>query len=102
MSHTHGITNTQSQHAALDAADRTANAKSTTLSTAATTTASSPSAQTSASTTNLSGAGTLLATANANDVRGDKVAALKSAIDSGTYNVPASAVADKLITHLLE
>jgi negative regulator of flagellin synthesis FlgM len=35
------------------------------------------------------------------DVRTDKVAALQAAIASGTYNVPASAVADKLIQSML-
>ena len=35
------------------------------------------------------------------DVRTEKVAQLRAAIASGTYNVPASAVADKLVSHLL-
>jgi flagellar biosynthesis anti-sigma factor FlgM len=53
--------------------------------------------------TSLSRLGNLLATAasSANDVRTDKVAALKSAIDSGSYSVPASDVADKLINTML-
>jgi flagellar biosynthesis anti-sigma factor FlgM len=98
MSHSHGITNNQTLHAALTATDRTAALKSSTTSSSAVATSI---VQSSASTTNLSGAGTLLATADTDDVRADKVAALKSAIDSGTYNVPVSAVADKLIDHLL-
>ena len=50
-----------------------------------------------------SGIGSKLAAsaAGTDDVRTDKVAALKSAIDSGTYHVPASAVADKIISSLL-
>jgi negative regulator of flagellin synthesis FlgM len=36
------------------------------------------------------------------DVRGDKVAALQQAISSGTYNVASSAVADKLMSALLQ
>ncbi len=35
--------------------------------------------------------------AGAADVRYEKVASIKAAIDSGTYSVPAAAVADKLI-----
>ncbi len=35
------------------------------------------------------------------DVRLEKVASIQSAIQSGTYQVPASAVAQKLITSLL-
>ena len=100
MSHTHGITNTQLLQTTLTATDRTTAAKNAAVASDAANEAST--AQGSASTTNLSGAGTLLAAANAGDVRTDKVAALKSAIDSGTYKVPAAAVAGKLITHLLE
>ena len=52
--------------------------------------------------TNLSSAGGLVAQlASSPDVRADKVASLQAAIASGGYKVPASAVADKLITHLL-
>jgi flagellar biosynthesis anti-sigma factor FlgM len=51
----------------------------------------------------LSQVGSQLATsaATASDVRTDKVAALKAAIDSGSYNVPAADVADKLIGNML-
>lgn len=50
----------------------------------------------------VSSAGGLVAQiANSSDVRTEKVAQLQAAIASGTYNVPASAVADKLIQHLL-
>ena len=37
------------------------------------------------------------AVANVPDVRKDKVAEVKAAIANGTYNVPMSAVADKLL-----
>jgi negative regulator of flagellin synthesis FlgM len=99
MSHTHGIANNQLLQATLTATDRTAAVKNTTVSDPLTRTSA---AQSSASTTTLSGTGTLLAASDTDDVRTDKVAALKSAIDSGTYNVPAGAVADKLINSLLE
>ena len=50
----------------------------------------------------LSTASTAAAQASAgSDVRADKVAALKLAIAAGSYNVPAGAVAEKLINHLL-
>jgi flagellar biosynthesis anti-sigma factor FlgM len=54
-------------------------------------------------TATLSGAGSMLAASasNTSDVRMDKVAALKSAIDSGTYHVSADKVADKLIDNML-
>lgn len=35
------------------------------------------------------------------DVRYEKVAPIKAAIDAGTYNIPAAAVADRLIGSLL-
>jgi negative regulator of flagellin synthesis FlgM len=46
-------------------------------------------------------AGVLAQSVNGDDVRSEKVAALQAAIASGTYNVPASAVADKLIESML-
>jgi negative regulator of flagellin synthesis FlgM len=46
-------------------------------------------------------AGVLAQALNGDDVRADKVASLQSAIASGTYNVPASAVAHKLIESML-
>ena len=50
----------------------------------------------------VSSAGGLAAQLSAGpDVRPEKVAQLQAAIASGTYNVPASAVADKLVAHLL-
>jgi negative regulator of flagellin synthesis FlgM len=51
-----------------------------------------------------SGAGNVLAVASANpdDVRADRVASLKAAVDSGNYHVSAGAVADKLLNSMLE
>ena len=47
-------------------------------------------------------AGALAAqTLDTSDVRLTKVAELRQAIGSGTYNVPASAVADKIVDSLL-
>jgi len=42
------------------------------------------------------------ALSESDDVRTDKVAALQQSIAAGTYNVPASAVADKIISALLQ
>jgi flagellar biosynthesis anti-sigma factor FlgM len=39
--------------------------------------------------------------ANGDGVRADKVAAIQSALAQGTYNVPASAVASKLVESML-
>ena len=51
----------------------------------------------------VSSAGGLVAQlANSSDVRTERVAQLQAAIASGTYNVPASTVADKLVSHLLK
>lgn len=41
------------------------------------------------------------ATAPDSDVRMDKVASVQQALASGTYNVPASEVAGKMIDHML-
>ena len=49
----------------------------------------------------LSAAGGLAAQAARSDVRLAKVAQLQQAIASGTYNVPASAVADKMVEGML-
>ncbi len=52
---------------------------------------------------NVSSTGGLVAQAlSTPDVRLDKVAALQSAIASGTYQVPASAVAGKIVDSLLK
>jgi flagellar biosynthesis anti-sigma factor FlgM len=53
--------------------------------------------------TNVSAAAGLVATAlNTSDVRQDKVTALQTAIANGSYNVPASAVAGKIVDSLLK
>lgn len=39
--------------------------------------------------------------ASSSDVRMDKVQSIKSALDAGTYNVDPSAVATKVIDHML-
>ncbi len=39
--------------------------------------------------------------ASASDVRLEKVASVKSALEAGTYNVPASAVAGKVVDSML-
>jgi len=50
----------------------------------------------------LSGAGTEVAlSAAASDVRMDKVSAVQAAIAEGSYNVPASAVAGKVVDAML-
>jgi negative regulator of flagellin synthesis FlgM len=50
----------------------------------------------------LSSAGSQVsATASGDGVRMDKVAAIQSALASGTYNVPASAVASKVMDSML-
>ena len=51
----------------------------------------------------LSNAGSEVSQAAAgSDVRTDKVAAVRAALAAGTYNVPASAVAGKVIDAMLE
>ena len=99
MSKTSGV-NTQVQHANVGATDRTGQAKNVAKQAAV---ADAGKTNKASITSTLSGIGSKLAAtaANTDDVRTDKVAALKSAIDSGKYNVPASAVADKIISSLL-
>ncbi len=65
------------------------------------TSAASPSALSSDSAT-LSGAGSEVAlTAADSDVRPEKVASIQSALESGTYNVSATAVASKMVDSML-
>jgi len=54
--------------------------------------------------TSLSAAGGLAASqsTDTSDVRMDRVTELQQAIAGGTYNVPASAVADKMVESLLK
>ena len=66
-----------------------------------TTTTASPSALTSDRAT-FSNAGSEVAlTAADSDVRPDKVASIQSTLAAGTYNVPASAVASKMVDAML-
>jgi flagellar biosynthesis anti-sigma factor FlgM len=46
-------------------------------------------------------AGQLAQSAAGSDVRLDKVSSIQQAIQAGTYNVPASAVAQKVLTSML-
>jgi flagellar biosynthesis anti-sigma factor FlgM len=79
---------------------RATDAAKTTSAQVASTTAQS--ANRSTDQTSVSSAGGLVAQmVNSSDVRTEKVAQLQATIASGSYNVPASAVADKLVDHLL-
>jgi flagellar biosynthesis anti-sigma factor FlgM len=50
----------------------------------------------------ISSASGLLSTAlNSSDVRTAKVAALQASINAGTYNIPASSVAEKMLSSIL-
>ncbi len=98
MSHTNAIGNSQVLQSLLGQSDRVQSAKKDSVQLQA---ATSPTAQ--ATTTQLSSAGSALAqvASTTDDVRTEKVGAIQQAIAAGTYSVPASAVADKLIQHLL-
>ncbi len=95
MSHTNAIGNSQVLQSLLGQSDRVSTARKDTVQLQP----AAPQADSAA----LSSAGSTLALAAAStdDVRTDKVAAVQQAIAAGTYAVPASAVADKLIQHLL-
>lgn len=101
MSQTNGIGNSQLSSSLIDRADRAHMEKQTKASAA-------PSSNRIAKqdVANLSGAGSVLATAtaaaNTDDVRTERVAAVKAAVDAGTYNVSSTAVADKLLDSMLE
>jgi len=60
-----------------------------------------PSALSSDSATFSSAGNQVLASASDSDVRMDKVASIQSAIASGTYNIPASAVASKMVDAMM-
>lgn len=100
MTQTNGISNANILNTALGATQRADTARTAVIRAAASETAA---VQNGSSTTRFSDLGSVLAAAapDTSDVRADKVAALKSAIESGSYKVSASAVADKLISELL-
>lgn len=83
--------------------------ESTSVNSAAATKAGSSSSVTISSTTNSGGldqasfsaGGLAVQSTDMSDVRTTKVAELRQAIASGTYNVSASAVADKMVEGLL-
>jgi negative regulator of flagellin synthesis FlgM len=68
---------------------------------ASTTTGSHTSDPTSDQATISSASGVLSTALNGSDVRTAKVAALQASINAGTYNVPASSVADKMLNSIL-
>jgi flagellar biosynthesis anti-sigma factor FlgM len=74
-------------------------------STASAQTKSTPASSTSALNSDratVSSAGSEVANAlNDSDVRTDKVAAVQASLSAGTYNVPASAVASKLVDAMM-
>jgi flagellar biosynthesis anti-sigma factor FlgM len=68
---------------------------------AAPSTAISTGSQGSDQATISSASGVLSTALNSSDVRTAKVAALQASINAGTYNVPASSVADKMLSSIL-
>ena len=104
MSGMDGINSLQKMLGALQVSE-TSNVGSTAAATAAKTQGSIASSLGSGSldSASLSAAGGLAAqSTDMSDVRMTKVAELRQAIASGSYNVPASAVADKMVEGLLK
>jgi negative regulator of flagellin synthesis FlgM len=79
------------------AAAAIAQTKSSSASNPACSSAAGPAEKTSLSST----AGLLSVSASKDDARTDVVAQLRAAIQSGSYSVPTSAVADKLLSSML-
>ncbi len=99
MANTTGIGGSPLLHTLFQQSDRVSNARTTSdpVATKALSTAAGDK-------TALSSAGGVLANASvqdSDDVRTAKVAQISASIANGTYQVPAGAVADKLIQHLL-
>ena len=113
MSYTSGITNVQGFNA-IEAAvsastnrtGKTAQSSAASLSGASLTGASQAGSSSSSAVdqASLSQASGLMAQAlvGSDDVRNEKVAALQESIAAGTYNVSSSAVADKLVSSMLQ
>ena len=98
MTHTTGVGGSASLHTILGSSDRVSNeVKIAQAATTAKAGISSPDKAALSST-----GGTLAKTAlqDTDDVQTAKVAQIQKAIADGSYQVPASAVADKLIQHL--
>ena len=103
MSYTDGIGNLQQIITSLATPETRTSQTSSTQETATTAPATNTSAAHKADHTSLSATGSVISQAlDGDDVRNEKVAALQQAIASGTYHVPSSAVADKLINSLLK
>jgi negative regulator of flagellin synthesis FlgM len=103
MSYTSGIDSTQLLLTAVSTASTSTSATSRTQLNEANGAGSAGSVQSGDGDdhTTFSTTGSLIAQASgSSDVRMEKVAALQQAIAGGTYNVPASDVADKLISAL--
>ena len=62
---------------------------------------SAPASQGSDQATISSASGVLSTALTSSDVRTAKVASLQASINAGTYNVPASSVADKILSSIL-
>ncbi len=96
MSTTNGIGSSQVLQGLLGQSDRVAAAKKDVATDSTAATSRTDSAQFSTAASSLA-----QVSSSTSDVRMEKVASIQSAIAAGTYSVPASAVADKLIQHLL-
>jgi negative regulator of flagellin synthesis FlgM len=110
LSYTSGITNVQQGFDTIDVAasvntNRAAKAtQNAAVAVSGTSQAAGSSSASAVDQTSLSQASGLMAQAlsGSDDVRTEKVAALQQSIAAGTYNVSSSAVADKLISSLLQ
>jgi negative regulator of flagellin synthesis FlgM len=102
MSYQNGINSLQQLFTQLNTSNTTQASPLNTNSGAGKVAADAPVASTTTNDqTSLSTLGGLAAQASqTDDVRVDKVSALQSAINSGTYNVPSSSVADSIINSL--
>jgi negative regulator of flagellin synthesis FlgM len=107
LSYTNGITNSQQGFDAVEAAVTASTSRTAKTEQSATTSVSAALGSNGTGTvdqTSLSSTSGLVAQTlgSSDDVRTEKVAALQQSITSGTYNVSAADVADKLINALLQ